>query len=82
MKLFGGPKSTDMMLYVTFDTTTDALSFKAHATSCGLEGKLGMTPRTLSADCGMAWAEPERNEQLLVAAIREEGEGCHGPHRV
>ncbi|ACV23518.1 DUF3343 domain-containing protein [Slackia heliotrinireducens] len=82
MKLFKRSEGTKETLFVTFDTTTDALSFKAHAQSLGLEGKLGMIPRSLSADCGMAWEEPDRNEERLVEAIRSEGEGCHGPHRI
>lgn len=82
MKLFSDDKRSRETLFVTFDTTTDALSFKAHAAARGLTGKLGVVPRTLSADCGMAWEEPASNEQALLAAIHAEGVGCHGPHRV
>lgn len=82
MRLFDRAKSGEEKLFVTFDTTTDALSFKASAPSHGLKGKLRMIPRSLSADCGMAWEEPIHNEQTLVEAIDAHGEGCHGPHRI
>lgn len=82
MKFFNSAKQDDEVLYVTFDTTTNAFSFKARAMSAGLKGQLVMIPRSLSADCGMSWRESLTNEVKLLEVIRAEGDGCNGPFRV
>lgn len=43
------------MIIVAFHTTADAFGFEEIAKRCGLDGRLGTIPRSISAGCGFAW---------------------------
>lgn len=43
------------MIIIAFHTTADAFGFEEIAKRCGLEGRLGTIPRSISAGCGFAW---------------------------
>lgn len=57
----------------SFHTITDALAFKQAAAGEGLRGRLAPIPRQLSADCGMAWLEPEAAAELLDSLAQRSG---------
>ncbi len=68
------------MVIVSFHTTADAFGFEAAAKRCGLHGRLGTIPRTISAGCGFAWfAEGAQTEDLLQF-IEQQGLEYEGVH--
>ena len=44
------------MIIVAFHTTADAFGFEEIAKRCGLEGRLGTIPRSISAGCGSSFS--------------------------
>ena len=54
---------------VTFHTTAEAIALEQACGQSGLDGRLISAPRSLSADCGIAWSAPpelrNRIERLL-----------------
>lgn len=55
---------------VTFHTTAEAMATEQICRSNGLAGKLISAPRTLSADCGIAWSGPAGTRAALEAALK------------
>ena len=55
---------------VTFHTTAEAMATEKLCGKAALDGRLISAPRSLSADCGIAWSAPaalrERIETLLA----------------
>lgn len=49
------------MVIVAFHTTADAFAFEAAAEGCGIPGRLGTIPRSISAGCGFAWLAPDES---------------------
>lgn len=59
-------KQSKPRIVVTFYTTAEAMATEQLCRAQGLEGKLISAPRTLTADCGIAWSGlPETRETLL-----------------
>jgi hypothetical protein len=54
---------------VTFHTTAEAMATERACRDGGLEGKLISAPRSLSADCGIAWSAPLETRDALAAAL-------------
>ena len=44
-----------LWLLVTFHTTTGAMEMEKRCKESGLAGRLIPVPRSITADCGMAW---------------------------
>ena len=65
---------------VTFHTTAEAMATERACRDGGLEGKLISAPRSLSADCGIAWSAPAETrgalETLLARAQIEYDRMC------
>ena len=43
-------------LIITFHTTSAAIAMEKHCKANGLPGRLIPVPRSITSDCGMAWA--------------------------
>lgn len=54
---------------VTFHTTAEAMAMERLCRDKGIAGKLISAPRTLSADCGIAWSGPAGTRSVLEAAL-------------
>lgn len=54
---------------VTFHTTAEAMATERLCRDKGIAGKLISAPRTLSADCGIAWSGPAGTRSVLEAAL-------------
>ena len=62
-------REKQLRLVVTFSTTTAAMEMERYCLANGIPGRLIPTPRSLTADCGLAWsAPPEAEEAVLQAA--------------
>ncbi len=70
------------MVVVTFHTTQEAFAFEAAAASAFLPGKLGVTPRSLSADCGFSWQAPDECKADLEILIADARLTCAGVHMI
>ncbi len=67
---------------VTFHTTADAMAMEKLCKKRGIAGKLISAPRTISADCGIAWrSEPEAAEAIR-AAVAETGLEVQGMYEL
>ena len=53
---------------ITFDTTAAAIAMEKLCLAHGLPGRLIPVPRSLSADCGMAWCAPPEAREVLENA--------------
>ena len=56
---------------VTFHTTAEAMATEKLCKAKDLAGKLISAPRSLSADCGIAWSAPVELREALVRALEE-----------
>ena len=52
----------------TFHTTAGAMAMEKLCRGRGLPGRLAPTPRSVTADCGIAWIAPPESRQLLESA--------------
>ena len=60
----------------TFYTTAAAMAMEKLCRERGLPGRLAPTPRSVTADCGIAWLAPwESREELMNAPGAPEFEG-------
>ena len=67
-------------LIVTFHTTAAAMAMETHCRRGGIEGKLIPVPRSLTADCGIAWRSEPEMRAAVEAVIKEnalEAEGIY-----
>lgn len=58
---------------VTFHTTADAMTTERICRELGLPGRLIPAPRSITADCGIAWRSPAESGPALREALREAG---------
>ncbi len=64
---------TGRQLYVTFYTSAEAMALERACRSAGLPGRLKPVPRSITSDCGIAWATAPEQRQALEALIGSEG---------
>ena len=67
---------------VTFHTTAEAMATEKLCHDRGLAGKLISAPRSLSADCGIAWSAPLSERAAIEAAIAQERIEVAGFHEL
>ena len=65
-------------LVITFHTTAAAMAMEKHCNQAGIPGKLIPIPRTLSADCGIAWRCGQESRPEIEAIIKEAGLEAEG----
>ena len=56
---------------ITFYTTAEAMATKKLCKEQNIPGKLISAPRSLSADCGIAWCSDEALEETLSTALTD-----------
>ena len=67
-------------LVVTFHTTAAAMEMEKLCGSCGVDGRLIPVPRSLTADCGIAWRCEVESREKIEALLQEhplEAEGIY-----
>lgn len=62
-------REKQLRVVVTFHTTAEAMATEQLCKAKGLAGKLISAPRSLSADCGIAWSAPAELKEALARAI-------------
>lgn len=66
-------KTKTPCVVVTFHTTADAMATEKLCAARGLTGRLISAPRSVSADCGIAWRSPVELGPAVRAALEEAG---------
>ncbi len=69
-------------LIVTFHTTAEAMATEQLCKRENLPGRLISAPRTVSADCGIAWCVPAQSGAPVRQAIDEAGIEVAGYHEL
>ena len=67
---------------VSFHTTAGAMAADRLCRREGLEGRLISVPRSVTSDCGLAWAAPPGLRELLERRFREAGIEAAGFHEL
>ena len=65
-------KEKTMCLVAVFHTTAEAMATEKICKAENLDGKLISAPRTLTADCGIAWRAPLAAAEATKAALARE----------
>lgn len=60
-------------IVATFYTTAAAVAMEKACKAHAVPGRLFPAPRSLTADCGIAWCSPASEEAALRALIASEG---------
>lgn len=61
-------RSKTLKLLVTFHTTANAMAAEQTCQAAGIPGRLIPVPRSITADCGMAWC-CETSQRSQTAAV-------------
>lgn len=64
-------KETRNCVIVTFYTTAEAMATKKLCQKNNITGRLISAPRSLSADCGIAWCSDAKLSDTLKTALTE-----------
>lgn len=67
---------------VTFHTTADAMAMEKLCKKRGIAGKLISAPRTISADCGIAWRSELGEAEAIRIAVAESGLEVQGMYEI
>lgn len=66
---------------ITFYTTTDAMAMEHICREEKAEGRMIPVPRSITADCGLAWSADPQNEKSLRALMETGGIRFQGIYR-
>ena len=66
-------RQKELKVLFTFPTTTAAMAMEDLCRREGLPGRLIPVPRSITADCGMAWSAPAAERRRLEQAAAERG---------
>ena len=69
-------------LLITFHTTSEAMAMEQRCQEAGLAGRLIPVPRTITADCGLAWCSEPAQETALLALMNTAGLSCQGVYHL
>ena len=62
-----------LRLVVTFHTTAEAMATEQLCKAAGLPGCMISAPRSVTADCGIAWSAPVESRGELERQLSEAG---------
>lgn len=54
---------------ITFPTTTAAMEMESACQAAGLPGRLIPVPRSITAGCGLCWAVPPEDREVLEELV-------------
>lgn len=75
-------RKKEIQLIISFNTTSDAMAFENICKKTNCPGRLIPTPRAISAGCGMAWAAPLENKDIVSSVLENEGCAYDGIHEI
>ncbi|MCQ2529565.1 MAG: DUF3343 domain-containing protein [Saccharofermentans sp.] len=56
---------------VTYFTTAEAMATERLCKARGIEGRLISAPRSVTADCGIAWRSLPESKEIIKSALAE-----------
>lgn len=60
-------------LIAAFHTTADAIAMEKYCQRDGIPGRLLPVPRSVTADCGIAWCAAPEDRAAIEQIVRKEG---------
>ena len=69
-------------LLLTFYTTAGVMALERACTQAGLPGRIVPVPRSITADCGMAWRAGTEDRAALEAMVAQEKLEAAGFHEL
>lgn len=66
-------RQKELKVLFTFSTTTAAMAMENLCRQENLPGRLIPVPRSITADCGMAWSAPAAERRRLEHAAEDHG---------
>ena len=75
-------REKELRFVVTFHTTAEAMAMEKLCKKEAIEGKLISAPRSVSADCGIAWSSPVALAQVVREAVEGAGIETQGFHEL
>ena len=69
-------------LLVTFYTTAGVMALESACKAAGLPGRIVPVPRSITADCGMAWSAPAAERRRLEHAAEDHGLALAGVYEL
>ncbi|MDO4203614.1 MAG: DUF3343 domain-containing protein [Selenomonadaceae bacterium] len=75
-------REKELRFVVTFHTTAEAMAVEKLCREKAIEGKLISAPRSISADCGIAWSSPPELADIVREAVQSAGIEIQGFHEV
>lgn len=60
-----------LKLVVAFEETTNAIEAEQYFQEHGIEGRMIPLPGAISAGCGLAWAAPLKERELIEKQMQE-----------
>lgn len=75
-------REKELRFVVTFHTTAEAMATEKLCREKAIEGKLISAPRSLSADCGIAWSSPAELSGRVKEAVEAASIETQGFHEV
>ena len=69
-------------LIISFATTTNAMAAEKFFLENELPGRIIPLPREVSSGCGLSWKAKPEEEELLVAALKDNGLAYNATHIV
>ena len=75
-------KEKKLSFVVTYFTTAEAMATERLCKALNIQGKLISAPRSVSADCGIAFATAPENREILTSALQEKGIEVQGFHEL
>ena len=75
-------REKQLRFVVTYFTTAEAMATERLCKEKGIEGKLISAPRSVSADCGIAYATEVSLRDVLLEALSEKGIEVQGHYEL
>ena len=75
-------REKEKRVVITFFTSAEAMATEKLCKAENLDGKLISAPRSLSADCGIAWSAPLALRDVLHETVEKNGIEYEGFHEL
>ena len=75
-------RDREMRIVISFHTTAEAMATERLCQQNKLEGKLISVPRSITSDCGLAWASPIALRSVIETLLLNHGVETAGYYEV
>lgn len=75
-------RTKELKYIITFHTTTGAMQMEKYCKENQYPGRLIPVPRAISAGCGLCWAAPVKEKELLHEMLSGKGMDVDGEYEI